>query len=184
MQLRRQRLEAGKKLALGAMACALTVVALYAASVLPTAKLACCFFSSVFVYALLCEGAYLYALLSFLGSAALAFLITPAAVRWPLAAYVVLLGHYGIFKVFCETNIPDAFIRFALKLAYCNLFTNGAVVVAALVLHMEPLALLPDWPLWVLALMEQGLFIGYDLLYSLGAKIYLERVRIAIIPRR
>ena len=72
-----RRLSPAKKLTIGAMVCALTLLFLYAATVLPTMRIACYFLSAIFVYALSYEGAYASAILSFLATAALAFFLLP-----------------------------------------------------------------------------------------------------------
>ena len=53
------KLSPAKQITLSAMCIALTVLSLYAAAVLPTMRIACYFLSSVFVYILCAEQAYL-----------------------------------------------------------------------------------------------------------------------------
>lgn len=176
------RLDAGKKITLGAMVTALTVLSLYAASTLPWSKVACCFLASVFMYMLARESAIGTAITAFLASSAIAFLLLPD--KSPLYAYVALLGHYGIFRTFVGDKVQDRFLRFFLKLVYCNAFTALALALAMYVWKLEIAAYLPDWALWVLLAVLEAVFIGYDLLYGLCQKIYDEWIRNRILPRR
>ena len=116
-----KKLGLSQKLTLGAMICALTLLCLYAVTILPVGRIALYFLSSVFIYALTCERAYLSALTSFMATSALAFLLLPE--KTSFYAYVGLLGHYGIFKIVIDSHVSDRFLRFLIKLLYCNIFT-------------------------------------------------------------
>lgn len=180
------KLSSTQKLTLGAMTVALTVLALYATYAVPYVKIACLFCASVFVYALLCEGLFGYAILAFLASAAISFLIIPEKMYWAL--YVGLLGHYGIFKTFIDSRALNVVMRAALKLLYCNVFAMAGIVILKFVLFID----MPNeiyvgdtaLPIWIAIIAAEVVFLIFDWVYSLTARIYEERIRPAILPRR
>lgn len=170
------------KITLGAMASALTLVALYAASVLPSGRLVCFFLSSLFVYALCAEGAYMSAFVSFLTSAALAFFLIPD--KNVLIPYAILLGHYGIFRTFIGTRVKDFLLRIVLLLIYCNAFTAIGLLIAIGILRLDVMALLPDLGLWLLIIIAEAGFILLNILYAIAVRYYDIRLRRLLIPRR
>lgn len=179
-----RKLDSTKIITIGAMCTALTVLSLYAAAVLPTGRLALYFLSSVFVYMLADEELYLGALVSFAASLALGFLILPNA--FALAPYAALLGHYGIFRTWFARRMGDRFVRFLVCMLYCNAFTALAVLAAVFLFHYDLTVVssaLPA-PVWALILALEAGFALFDLLYWMCAKIYVERIKSALIPRR
>jgi len=179
------RIDLSKKISLGAMAAALGLLCLYAAAVLPTGRIACLFLSSLFVYVLAGEEEYLFSMLVFLLTAGLSLLLLPE--KAPAAAYILLLGHYGIWKTFLERRVKDRVLRFLLKLIYCNL----AVFLGALALGFLmggfsalPVGSLPGWSWWLLVLLLQAVFSVGDFLYSLCCKFYDNVLRNYLLPRR
>lgn len=176
------RLSLSKKISLGAMTAALTVLSLYAASVLPWSKITCCFLSSLFIYVLVNEGVYGFAILTFFASAGVAFLLLPD--KNVCFLYIALLGHYGIFKTFIERRLKDKVLRFIFKLFYCDAFTLLAVFLYCVIFKLELAGFLPSWNLWLIVGALQLIFIAYDLLYSLCRRFYDAVIRNAILPRR
>lgn len=164
------------------MATALTLVTLYAASVLPAGRLVCFFLSSLFVYALCAEGAYMSACVSFLASAALAFLLIPD--KNVILPYLMILGHYGIFRTFIHSRVKDVLLRGALTLIYCNAFTAIGILVAMGILRLDIMALLPDLALWLLIVAAEVGFILLGILYTIASHYYEIRLRNLLIPRR
>ncbi|MEL7608560.1 MAG: hypothetical protein AAGU74_03575 [Bacillota bacterium] len=177
-----RKLRFSYKITLGAMATALTLVALYASSVLPAGRLVCFFLSSLFAYALCAEGAYMSAFISFLASATLAFLLIPD--KNVLLPYVILLGHYGIFRTFLYARVKDFLLRSALLLIYCNAFTAIGILLAMFVLRLDVMALLPDLALWLLIVAAEAGFVALGVLYAIAAHYYDIRLRSLLIPRR
>lgn len=164
------------------MVTALTVLCLYAVCVLPWSKIACCFLSSLFIYILACEGAYFYAFASFAATAALSFFILPQ--KEILFVYVILLGHYGIYKAWADMHIKDGFIRFLSKILYCNVFCALGLLILLRVLSYDVSSMLPAWGVWVLVLALEGAFIAYELLYGICVRIYNASLRNQLLPRR
>ena len=177
-----RKLSPAKKITLCAMVCALSLLFLYAASVLPTMKLVCYFLSAVFVYALAYEGAYLASILAFIATALLAFFVLPE--KTPLIPYVTLLGHYGILKRAVDMHVPTSPGRFLVKLLYCNVLTALGVFVVMEVLGLPLLAMLPEFPVWALILIMEAAFIAFELLFLFAARFYEAKIRHLILPRR
>ena len=106
-----RRLSGAKLISLGAMCTALGVLCLYAAAVLPTGRVALYFLASLFVYVPAAEGAYLGAVGVYLATGVLSLLILPS--RAAAAPYIVLLGHFGIFKTWFDSVMPDKVVQSA-----------------------------------------------------------------------
>ena len=170
------------RITLSAMTVALTILFLFAAATLPTGRLVCYLLASVFVFALTNEGMYLGAVLSFIATSARAWLIIPG--KLSVAPYIIILGHYCIFKDFLRNRIGDRVIGFALRLLYCNLFTGAGIALAIYVFNLDLAALMPEMPLWlIVAVLEAG-FICLDILTSLCRTIYINRIRNSRIKRK
>lgn len=176
------RISISKKVSLGAMVIALSVLCLYAAVILPWSKITCLFLASLFIYVLACEGMYGLSVLCFAASAGAAFLVLPD--KTPLYAYCALLGHYGIFRTFAQTHIKDKLIRFILKLAYCDIFVFVSVLIVYFVFDFDFSAVLSTWSWWLLIIVLQLALVGYDLLYSLCVRFYDNVLRNRLLPRR
>lgn len=180
-----RRLSIAKTISLGAMATALTVLSLYAASVLPTGHIALYFISSLFVYVLASERAYIGALVSFAASAALSLIVLPSkgAGLW---AYIALLGHYGIFRSFIDGALKDRLLKLLLRLIYCNIMTGGAICIAVFLLGLSPSFEINNvsLPVWAMILILEAGFAVFDFLYWICQRIYDERLKYIISPRR
>ena len=86
-----RKLDTNKQIALGGMIIALNLLALYAAATLPAPRIALYFLSSLPVYILACEGAYLSAVVTYVATSALSFFLLPNP--FALIPYALLLGH-------------------------------------------------------------------------------------------
>ena len=86
------------------MSTALSVVFLYAASVIPTAKLALCFLTSLMPWIPLRErGGFVYALMSYAATGAICFFLIPNKLYF--AAYILFFGCYGMIKLGIDSVI-------------------------------------------------------------------------------
>lgn len=178
-----RKIDASKKITLGAMVTALTVLMLYAASVLPAGKLACYFIASLFVYMLSSEGLYGTALLSYLASSLLAFLIVSDKLM--LLPFFALFGHFGIFKAFLQTHAKDRVVRFLSYLIYCTAFTSIGAVAAFYIMGFDILTNIPfNLPLYAAVLILEALFAVYVALYTIGQRFYESRIRQSLMPRK
>ncbi|OQB25183.1 MAG: hypothetical protein BWY11_00513 [Firmicutes bacterium ADurb.Bin182] len=164
-----------QKLTFGAMILALTVLALYCASVLPAGKLVFYFLSSVFIYALVCERAYMTAVICYIAASALSFLIIPE--KTAFFAYVLILGHYGIFKTFIESRINDRILMFLSKLLYANIFVCAGIYIALYTLNLKIGGLISSMPLWLLIAAAEAALMIYDGLYTVSQRIYQAKIR-------
>lgn len=176
-----KKMSASQKLTLGAMTVALTLLSLYAASILPAGRLVCFFLSSFFIYSLVCENAYFSAFTAFLACAALTFLLIPD--KNSFFAYVVLPGHYGIFKTYADRRIKDGVMRFFAKLLYCNVFACAGIYIAMAAVGPDLKNSLPQIPLWLLAAIAEAAFILYDFVYTVSQRIYEARIRGFMLSR-
>ena len=113
---------------------------------------------------------------------ALGLLLLPS--KAALIPYALLLGHYGIFKTFLDEHIGDRLVGSVLKLLYCDLFFALAVLLAMFTLSFDLSLVALPIPLWTVVPLLQVAFFVYDLLYFTCQKIYLTRIRNAVIPRR
>lgn len=174
-----RRMKPANRISVAAMCAALTVLALFAAAVTPYGTIALCFLASAFIYVLAAEGEYLFCILVYIASGALSFLISPS--KLPAAAYIALLGHFGIFKAFIETKVHDRLLAAVVCLLYCNAFAAASVWAAFALLSVNILGYLPALPVWLLVVIAEGALAAYYLLYSAAQKIYMTRLRHVII---
>ena len=180
--MNKRRLTASKQLTLGAMIAALTVLCLYVTAVLPTGRIAMYFLSSIFVYVLACEGAYGSALLSYIASVGIAFLLLPN--KLPVLAYTLLLGHYGITRTALRSRMNGKLFPMLLMLLYCNFFSGVSLYAAKILFGSIPITF-PDWlPSWALIIFVQVGFLLFDVLYGIAALIYEARLRRMIVSHR
>lgn len=170
------------KLSVAAMSVALTVLALFAAAVLPYGTIALCFLASVFIYVLAAEREYVFCILVYIASGAIAFFISPS--KLPAAAYIALLGHFGIFKSFIDTKVEDGLIAVLLSVLYCNVFAALAVWAAYGILSVNILGYLPALPVWLLVAAAEVALTAYHFLYAAAQKIYMTRLRHVIISTK
>lgn len=177
-----RRLSTSKKITLGAMVTALSVLCLYAAAALPVGNLAFYFLSSVCIYVLTCEQAYASAILAFAASVGLSFLILPDKIA--TLYYIALLGHYGIIKTLIDSRVSGTFFKVMLKLLYCDLCAGIGLYVLYNVFQLQAITL-PEWlPLWLAVVIAQVGFILFDILYNVCISIYVSRIRPALLSRR
>lgn len=177
-----RRLSIAKTITLGAMCAALGLLCLYAAAVLPTGRIAAYFLSSVLVYVLCAESAYIGALAVYITTSLLALILIPD--RAAAVPYIVLLGHFGIFKTWFDSVMPDKVVQSAVKVLYCDVFTVLGVFAAIKLFGFDMTTLSVALPIWAIVLIMQAAFFAYDKLYWMCQRFYDERIRPAISPRR
>lgn len=175
------KLSATKQLTLGGMVTAITVLCLYATSLFPVGRIPLCFVSSVVIYILSGEGAHISALLSFGASAAISFLLISD--KLPVYLYILLLGHYGIFRAIVQTRINSRLFKMMLKVFYCDMFLCLGVYLLVTLQRGFAMALPVSLPAWMLVLLVQPALILYDLLYGASIAIYQAYMRKSIITR-
>ena len=119
--MERKKLSLSRRLSLGAMAAALTLLFLYASEVLTGFRFLCAALSGLFVIVLTEEDLFGTAWLCFLAVAILGFILCPDRMSWFL--YVALIGHYGIVRRFFQKFITVPAVRSLFTVLYCNLGT-------------------------------------------------------------
>lgn len=169
-----------RKATLGAIAIALTFIVLYAATMLPTGRLAAYFLASVFVAGVTCENMPLTAFIAYIGTSALAFMILPD--KFALLPYIGFLGWYGVVKYLLERKLKGVVLWAAKFLVF-----NASAVVLVLV-YRQLISILFTFPvqlpLWIVILILEGAFICYDVLYSMVANFYFHSIRSRILQNK
>ena len=166
-----------------AMSTALSVVFLYAASVIPTAKLALCFLTSLMPWIPLRErGGFVYALLSYAATGAICFFLIPNKLYF--AAYILFFGCYGMIKLGIDSVIRDKLVAFAAKLILCNGLAALVIFGAGKLFSLDIIAQLPNYPLYIIIPAIEIFFIAYELVFTLCVRVFDDRLRNVIITRR
>jgi hypothetical protein len=166
-------------ISISAMMGSLTLLFLYLAAILPTAKLSMYAISSLFTVPICIEKRTGFAFMMFIAVSLLSLLILPnIAVGIP---YFLFFGHYGIAKFHIE-NMKDKALAFAIKLAYFNILIIAAYFIAKNTLLVGIPDILKD-NVWALVVAAQIAFIAYDFIYSKFAEMYNVRFRPYLIKR-
>ena len=165
------------------MSTALSVVFLYAASVIPTAKLALCFLTSLMPWIPLRErGGFVYALLSYAATGAICFFLIPNKLYF--AAYILFFGCYGMIKLGIDSVIRDKLVAFAAKLILCNGLAALVIFGAGKLFSLDIIAQLPNYPLYIIIPAIEIFFIAYELVFTLCVRVFDDRLRNVIITLR
>ena len=173
--MEKKKLSLSRRLSLGAMAAALTLLFLYASEVLTGFRFLCAALSGLFIVVLTTEDLFGTAWLCFLAVAILGFILCPDRMSWFL--YVTLIGHYGIVRRFFQKFITVPAVRSVFTVLYCNLGTALGLWAMYTVAGVDVLAMLPDIPPVVLILIVEAVFFLLDILFETAANLYLKRVR-------
>ena len=159
-------------IALGGICLALTVIFMFAGSIVPGIELTLFAVSSLFVAVMIIEsgpagGALLYAAAVLLGIA-----VIPN--KLAIIPYAFFFGYYGILKFFIE-KIHSAFMQTALKAVFF------ALLLCIGLLGFKELLLgsihLPDYPVAVLIAAGVILLLIYDYIYTLLINFYMKRIK-------
>jgi len=170
------------RVSLTAMFAAMSLLFLYLAAVLPTARLAMYFLSSVFIMGLVLEEEIGLAFLMYISVSALAMLLMMPSIAFVLP-YIIFFGNYGLGKYYLETRIKDKVVRYILKLLYYNVALVIIYILISLLMTdtvtLEialgpPLASLPVWALIPIA---EAAFVLYDYLFTKVTAYYFNNIR-------
>ena len=173
--MEKTKLSLSRRMSLGAMVAALSLLFLYASEVLTGFRFLCAALSGVFIMVLVQEDLFGTAWLCFLTVAVLGFILCPDRMSWFL--YVALIGHYGIVRRFFQKFITVPAVRSLFTVLYCNLGTALGLWAMYTVAGVNVLQLLPDVPVVVLVLIVEAVFFLLDILFEAAANLYLKRVR-------
>ena len=173
--MEKKKLSLSRRVSLGAMAAALTLLFLYASEVLTGFRFLCAALSGVFIVVLTEEDLFGTAWLCFLAVAILGFILCPDRLSWFL--YVALIGHYGIVRRFFRKFITVPAVRSVFTVLYCNLGTALGLWAMYTVAGVNVLDRLPDLPLAVVVLLVEAVFFLLDILFEAAVNLYQKRVR-------
>lgn len=173
--MEKKALSLSRRLSLGAMVAALTLLSLYASEVLTGFRFLCAALSGFFIVILVQEGAFGTAWLCFLTVSILGFILCPDRMSWFM--YVALIGHYGIVRQFFRNYITVPAVRSVFTVLYCNLGTALGLWALYTVAGVDVRTMLPDIPVVVLILIVEAVFFLLDVLFEAASNMYLKKVR-------
>lgn len=160
-----------QKIAFGGIITLLSSVSLYISSILPTNRLLFFALSTFFLAAIIMENDIKLAVLVYLSSSILSFILIPnKAVVLP---YFIFFGYYAIVKSLIE-RINKIIIELLLKLLLFNLSLYITYTVASRALLGDIIIKLPVWVIFLL--MQLG-FIIYDYAFSIAVYFYKNKIR-------
>ncbi len=173
--MERKKLSLSRRVSLGAMVAALTLLFLYASEVLTGFRFLCAAMSGFFIVILVQEDLFGTAWLCFLAVTILGFLLCPDRMSWFL--YVSLIGHYGIVRRFFQKFITVPAVRSLFTVLYCNLGTALGLWAMYVIAGADVRTMLPDIPVVVLVLIVEAVFFLLDVLFEAAVGLYHKRIR-------
>ena len=174
--MEKKKLSLSRRLSLGAMVAALTLLFLYASEVLTGFRFLCAALSGLFMVVLTQEDLFGMAWLCYLAVSVLGFLLCPDRLSWFL--YVTLIGHYGIVRRFFQKFITVPAVRSIFTVLYCNAGTVLGLWAIYTVAGVNVLDRLPtSVPTVVLVLIAEAVFFLLDILFEAASNIYVKRIR-------
>ena len=173
--MEQKKLSLSRRLSLGAMVAALTLLFLYASEVLTGFRFLCAALSGFFIVVLVQEELFGTAWLCFLAVSIMGFILCPDRRSWFM--YVALIGHYGIVRQFFRKYITVPAVRSLFTVLYCNLGTALGLWAMYTVAGVNVLTMLPDIPIVVLILIVEAVFFLLDVLFEAASNMYAKKVR-------
>lgn len=160
-----------RKAAYGGILAACVLIVLFLATILPTNRIFLYGLSSVFIAVMILEYGTAAGWIFYIATSLLALIIIPQKLR--LIPYILILGHYGVFKTLIE-RLNKGFFEAVLKLAVLNIgFLLSYLSFTTLFkLNIN----LPFHPAFII-LAVQPLFIIYDFVFTLCIRFYLDRIK-------
>lgn len=160
------------KLALGGICLALTLIFMFAGSIVPGIELTLFAVSSVFVAVMIIEAGIGGGVLLYAAAVLLGIVIIPN--KPAIIPYAFLFGYYGILKFYIE-KIHSAVLQIAVKAAFF------ALALCIGLLGFKELLLgsihLPDYPVWLLIAAGILMLLVYDYIYTLIINLYIKRIK-------
>lgn len=160
------------KIALGGVCLALTIIFLFAGSIVPGIELTLFAISSLFTAVMILEigvkgGVLLYAAAVLLGLA-----IIPN--KPAIIPYAFFFGYYGILKYYVE-KLPGRWMQLALKSGFF------AILLTIALIGFKELLLgsitIPDYPVWILIIAGIAFLLLYDFIFSALIAFYQRRIK-------
>jgi hypothetical protein len=155
-----------KKISLGGILLALTVITLFAESILPTSKLSLYALSSFFVSVMVIESGVKTGWVFYIASVLLSLIVVQNKIE--LIPYIAFFGNYGLIKLFIE-RLRNIFVEYVLKVLYFSAWLTAAVLFFQR-FFMENLKI--EFPWWIIIVLFEVVFIVYDYVYTLFVRYY------------
>ncbi len=155
-----------KKLALGGIGTALSVLFLALSAYLPTGRAACLFVASLISYIIACMADKKTAVIMFLATSVLSVFISPAGIVSVAIVYIICFGNYPIIKHYLD--IKPKYVAMILKLLCYTVYSIIVYMVFSFVLNIN----IPYAPI-VLYFVGIFVFAFYDFLLSYAGKYAL-----------
>jgi len=160
-----------KRIAFNGIIAALTVIALFAASVLPTSRLSLYALSSFFSAVIIIEFGIRNGWIFYISSCLLALIIVPNKIE--VLPYIIFFGVYGIIKFYIE-KLGKIVVEYFLKLAFFNISMFTAIFFIKQV-FVESIRI--NFPWWVIIILFEIVFIVYDYIYTLFIQYYVKKLK-------
>lgn len=161
-----------KSLALGGILSAITVLCVYFASILPTSKLSLYVLSSFAVSLLIIELGNKTAWTFYATTSALIFIIVPD--KLAAVPYITFFGAYGIIKHYIERR-SSIIVDYVIKFIFFNI--NLALALFLMRTFFISDELFNKYPILLVILVIQPVFLIYDYVYTLFIRYYFDRLK-------
>lgn len=159
-------------IALGGICLALTVIFMFAGSIVPGIELTLFAISSLFTAVMIMESGVKGGVIMYGAAVLLGLVLIPN--KLAMIPYAFFFGYYGILKYFVE-KLHSGILQIIIKAAFF-----AAVLCIGLIGFKELLLgsiHLPDYPVWLLIIAGILMLLVYDYIYTLLINFYLKRVK-------
>lgn len=159
-------------IALGGICLALTVIFMFAGSVVPGIELTLFAVSSLFVAVMILESGVKAGMLLYAAAVILGAVLIPN--KLAIIPYAFFFGYYGILKFFIE-KVHNAAVQLLLKACFfAAILCIGLLGFRGLLLGAVNL---PDYPVAILIIAGILMLLVYDYIYTLIINLYLKRIK-------
>ncbi|HCW54350.1 MAG TPA: hypothetical protein DG753_11565 [Clostridium sp.] len=155
-----------KKIAESGILIALTIIVLYAASILPVSKLTVLTIASCFIPIAIMQTSLKNTIIIYVASSLLSLFLIPINIA---LSYILFFGIYGIIKYYIEKS-KNLIIEIILKLIIFN------ILCSIIYFTVKNIFILPSTlPIWIIILGAQVVFLVYDYALSLIINYFYDR---------
>jgi len=159
-----------KEVALGGVLTALTVIALFLASILPTGRISLYVLSSFFISIIIIESGVKAGFIFYVASSIAALLIVPSKID--LVPYVFFFGYYGIAKHYIE-KIKILWLEYIIKIMFFGITAAASYFIAKTAIGNISLKI----SVVLIIALVVIVFIVYDFVYTLFTVYYHDKLR-------
>lgn len=160
-----------KQISLGAMITVFSIILLYMTSVIPTARFFLISLASFLIAVLIIEVGISYAILSFVSTAILGFIMIPNKLL--LIPYITFLGYYGVIKLYIE-RIDKFLLEWIIKIVVFNIALSINYYLLTIVFAQQ---LILPFSIIFVVLGLQIVFIVYDYTFSMFIQYYNNKLK-------